>query len=174
MTVLISTKRGFINAVLEPQFQEAITGYMATLQFSDYDDVRMLTNDLRGDILYDRTNSMFPFKGFIHLDDLASHFNCKNFWSRLQTNKVDFTETPVAYYWRVYYTGENQEEGEVVDSETYFGHCLASDARYIRWSFEALPDVVQLYPIFTLPAELRETCDATRRHSVSGFHSAKS
>jgi len=47
MTVLISTKRGFINAVVEPQFQEAVTGYMVTVEFSDYDDVQMLPQYLK-------------------------------------------------------------------------------------------------------------------------------
>jgi hypothetical protein len=156
MTVLISTKRGFINAVVEPQFQEAVTGYMVTVEFSDYDDVQKLSPYLKGDILFDQNNRMFPFKSFIHLEDLTSHFKRRKLWTRLQENKVDFSEKPVAYSWIAYYTGENQDEGDPVDESTYFGNCLADDAQDIRWSFEHTPDVVYLYPLYELPAELTE------------------
>jgi hypothetical protein len=142
---------------VEPQFQEAVTGYMVTVEFSDYDDVQMLSRHLKGDVLFDQNNRMFPFKSFIDLEDLTSHFKRRKLWTRLQANKMDFSEKPVAFYWTAYYTGDNEEDGNPVDESIYLGHCLASDAQDIRWSFDHTPDVVHVYPLYELPAELVKT-----------------
>jgi hypothetical protein len=154
MTVLISTKRGFINAVVEPQFQEAVTGYMVTVEFSDYDDVQLLSSYLKGDVLFDQNNRMFPFKSFIHLEHLNNIFKRRELWTRLQVQKMDFSEEPVAYFWTAFYTGDNADDGNPIDESIYWGHCLASDAQEIRWSFEHTPDVVHLYPLYEMPSEL--------------------
>jgi len=154
MTVLISTKRGFINAVVEPQFQEAVTGYMVTVEFSDHDDVQTLSQYLKGDVLFDQNNRMFPFKSFIHLEDLTSHFKRRNLWTRLQANKVDFSKPPVAYYWEAYYTGESADEDEEVDTSLFSNNELPEDIEHVRWGFDKYPDVFHVYPLYKMPKEL--------------------
>jgi hypothetical protein len=69
MTVLISTKRGLINAVVEPRFQEIVTGYLVAVGFSDYDDVEMLSSYLKGDVLFGQNNRMVTFKSLIQIQD---------------------------------------------------------------------------------------------------------
>jgi len=93
----------------------------------------MLSSQLKGDVLFDQNNRMFPFKSFTDLEDLTPHFKHRKLWTRLQENKVDFSKKPVAYYWTAYYTGENQDEGDLVDENTHFGDCLAGNAQDIRW-----------------------------------------
>ena len=157
MPVLLSTKKGFINAVIEPQFQEHGNRTMVTLQFSEYDDVRNLRHHLLGDVVFDQDARMFPFTSFIQLDDLVAFFKRKKLWTELQTTKVDFSPKPKAFYWVGYYTGEDLPEGAEFDENTYSGFCLPEDAADLRWSFEESLDVLMLYPLFTLPEELRES-----------------
>jgi hypothetical protein len=38
----------------------------------------------------------------------------------------------------------------------------------MHWPFDALPDVLGLFPLFTLPAELRETRGAANRRAETG------
>ena len=159
MPVLISTKRGFINAVIEPQFQQHANRTLVTLQFSEYDDVRNIRQHLLGDILFDQNAPMFPFTSFIQLDDLVAFFKRKNLWTELQNTKVDFSPQPKAFYWVGYYTGEDLEEGADFDQDTYSGYCLPEDAADLRWSFEESLDVLLLYPLFRLPEELRESSE---------------
>jgi hypothetical protein len=154
MAFLISTKKGFISASIEPQFQAHGTGSMVTIQLSDYDDVRKLKRHLKSDILFDQTNDMFPFTSFIYFDDLISEFKRKNLWSRLQDHKVDFSKRPVAYYWEAYYTGENADEDEEIDTSLYWGHELPPEIEHARWGFERTPDVFLVYPLHQTPKEL--------------------
>jgi hypothetical protein len=74
MPVLISTKTGFINAVIEPQFQSLGTGSMVTVQFSEYDDLRDMKRHLKGDVLFDQNAQLFTFTSFINLNELTGHF----------------------------------------------------------------------------------------------------
>lgn len=154
MPILLSTKTGFINAVVEPQFQDFGTRTVVTLQFSEYEDVRAMNHHLLGDVTFDQNARMFPFTSFIQFDDLVSFFKRKSLWTELKSTPVDFSPKPVAYYWVGYYTGESKEEGEEFDENTYSGYCIAEDAEHIRWSFDESLDVLILYPVFTLPAEL--------------------
>tara|TARA_B110000503_G_scaffold20052_1_gene30031 strand:- start:304 stop:804 length:501 start_codon:yes stop_codon:yes gene_type:complete len=159
MPVLISTKKGFINAVIEPQFQQFGTRTIVTLQFSDYEDARAMSRHLLGDTTFDQKAQLFPFTSFIQLDDLASFFKRKKLWTELQNIKVDFSPKPKAFYWVGYYTGEDLPEGEEFDENTYSGFCLAEDAEHLRWSFEESLDVLILYPLLTLPEELAESSE---------------
>jgi len=154
MPVLISTKTGFINAVIEPQFQQFGTRTIVTLQFSEYQDARAMSRHLLGDITFDQKTQLFPFTSFIQLDDLVAFFKRKKLWTELHKAKVDFSPKPVAFYWVGYYTGEDLPEGEEFDETTYSGFCLAEDAEDLRWSFEESLDVLILYPLFTVPEEL--------------------
>jgi hypothetical protein len=159
MPVLISTKKGFINAVIEPQFQQFGTRTIVTLQFSNYEDARAMSRHLLGDTTFDQKDQLFPFTSFIQLDDLASFFKRKKLWTELQNTKVDFSPKPKAFYWVGYYTGEDLPEGEEFDENTYSGFCLAEDAEDLRWSFEESLDVLILYPLLTLPEELAESSE---------------
>jgi hypothetical protein len=154
MAVLISTKAGFINAVVEPQFQVHGTGLMVTVQFSSYDDVRELKRQLKGDVLFDQNANMFPFTSFIHLEDLMQSFKRRKLWGELQNTKVDFSKTPVAYYWEAYYTGESADEGEEIDTSLYFGNELPEDIEHVRWGFDRYPDVFHVYPLYEMPGDL--------------------
>ena len=154
MPVLISTKRGFINAVVEPQFQVHGTGLMVTVQFSNYDDLRELKRNLKGDVLFDQNANMFPFTSFIHLEDLMQSFKRRKLWGELQNTKVDFSKPPVAYYWEAYYTGESADEDEEIDTSLYFGNELPEDIEHVRWGFDSYPDVFHVYPLYELPTDL--------------------
>jgi hypothetical protein len=154
MAVLISTKAGFINAVVEPQFQVHGTGLMVTVQFSNYDDVRELKRHLKGDVLFDQNANMFPFTSFIHLEDLMQSFKRRKLWGELQNIKVDFSRPPVAFYWEAYYTGESADEDEEIDTSLYFGNELPEDIEHVRWGFDSDPDVFHVYPLYELPEEL--------------------
>ena len=153
MPVLLTTKKGFINAVVEPQFQHG-TGTLVTIQFSEYDDVREMKYRLKGDVLFDQHASLFPFTSFIHLDDLVRYFKTKKLWTELTKTKVDFSKPPVAYGWEAYYTGENSDDGDIVDENTYFGYDLPEDIEDARWGFEHTPDVFLVYPLYEMPKEL--------------------
>lgn len=166
MPTLLSTKTGFINAVIEPQFQEFGTRTVVTLQFSEYDDVRKMRHHLLGDVTFDQHARMFPFTSFIQLDDLTSFFKRKSLWTELNKTQVDFSPEPVAYHWVAWYTGESKDEGEEFDENSYFGYCTTEDAEHIRWSFDELPDVLILYPLFSMPTELvRELEDQRQSRS---------
>lgn len=154
MPTLLTTKTGFINAVIEPQFQEFGNRTVVTLQFSEYDDVRKMSHHLLGDVTFDQHARMFPFTSFIQLDDLESFFKRKSLWADLKKTPVDFSPKPVAYYWVGWYTGESKEEGEEFDENTYSGYCTEEDAEHIRWSFDELLDVLILYPLFSMPEVL--------------------
>jgi hypothetical protein len=154
MAVLISTKKGFINAAVEPQFQEHGTGLMVTVQFSDYDDVGHLKWHLKGDVLFDQDSDMFPFTSLIHPEDLMQSFERKKLWSVLEVNKVDFSKPPVAYYWEAYCTGESADEHEEVDTSLYFNNELTEDIEHVRWGFGNYPDVLHVYPLYKMPKEL--------------------
>jgi hypothetical protein len=154
MPVLLTTKKGFINAVVEPQFQVHGTGLMVTVQFSNYDDVRELKRHLKGDVLFDQDSDMFPFTSFIHLEDLMQSFKRKKLWSALQNNKVDFSKPPVAYYWEAYCTGESADEDEEVDTSLYFNYELPEGIEHVRWGFDRYPDVFLVYPLYRMPKEL--------------------
>lgn len=154
MAVLISTKKGFVNAVIEPQFQQFGTRTIVTLQFSEFEDARAMRHHLLGDTTFDQNSDMFPFTSYIQLDDLVAFFKRKKLWTELQESKVDFSPKPVAFFWVGFYTGENLPEGEKFDEETYSGWCLPEDAEHLRWSFEDSLDVLILYPLFTVPEEL--------------------
>lgn len=97
MALLITTKKGFINGFVEPQFQEFGVGMMVTVQFSDFDDVRDMKQYLKGDILFDQHSEFFPFTGYISIDDLTTHFPRKKIWSQLKGHLADFSKPPVAY-----------------------------------------------------------------------------
>lgn len=159
MPVLISTKRGFVNAVIEPQFQQFGTTTIVTLQFSEYADVRAMSRHLLGDITFDQNADLFPFTSFIQLDDLAAFFKRKKLWTELHKAKVDFSPKPAAYFWVGYYTGEDLPEGEEFDENTYSGFCLPEDAPDLRWSFEESLDVLILYPLFSVLEELKESSE---------------
>lgn len=161
MPVLISTKKGFINAVIEPQFQQFGTRTIVTLQFSEYEDARAMTRHLLGDITFDQKAQLFPFTSFIQLDDLVAFFKRKSLWTELHKVKVDFSPKPEAFYWVGYYTGEDLPEGAEFDENTYSGFCLAEDAEDLRWSFQESLDVLILYPLFTVPEELINVCPQT-------------
>lgn len=154
MPVLISTKRGFVNAVIEPQFQQFGTRTIVTLQFSEYEDARAMRRHLLGDTTFDQNSDMFPFTSYIQLDDLVAFFKRKRLWTELQKTKVDFSPKPVAFFWVGFYTGEDLPEGAKFDENTYSGFCLPEDAPDLRWSFEDSLDVLILYPLFTVPEEL--------------------
>jgi hypothetical protein len=154
MPVLISTKKGFINSVIEPQFQSFGTGTLVTVQFSEYDDVRDMRRHLKGDVLFDQHAQLFPFTSYIHLDDLIQRFKHKKIWKELQNSKVDFSKPPVAYYWEAYYLNESDDENAKIDESLYFGNSLLEDAEDIRWSFEEMPTMVHVYPLYELPKDL--------------------
>ena len=153
MPVLLTTRKGFINAVVEPQFQLG-SGTMVTVQFSEYDDVREMKYRLKGDVVFDQHASLFPFTSFIHLDDLVHHFKHKKLWKELTNSMVDFSKPPVAYYWEAYYTGEDSDDGDIVDENTYTGYDLPEEIADARWGFEHYPDVFQVYPLYEMPKEL--------------------
>jgi hypothetical protein len=48
MPELISTKKGFANAVIEPQFQQFGTRTIVTLQFSEYEEARAVRRHFFG------------------------------------------------------------------------------------------------------------------------------
>lgn len=154
MALLITTKRGFINAVVEPQFQEFGVGMMVTAQFSEYDDVRDMKKYLKGDILFDQHALMFPFTSFITLEDLTTHFPRKKLWNQLKGQLTDFSKPPVAYWWEAWSRNEDLAEGEEPDENFYFGYSLPEDAEHIRWSFDSHPDVINVYPLYEMPKEL--------------------
>lgn len=165
MAVLLTTKKGFINAVIEPQFQIG-TGSMVTVQFSEYEDVRDLRRHLKGDVLFEQHAELFPFTSFIHLEDLRNHFKRKRLWKELQENKVDFSRPAVAYYWEAWHLNEDQPDEDLIDENFYFGTASPEDACNVRWSFEDYPDVLHFYPVFTKPRNL----EADRSSSIRFAH----
>ena len=163
MPVLISTKKGFMNAVIEPQFQQFGTGSMVTVQFSEYDDLREMKRHLKGDVLFDQNAQLFPFTSFIHLNDLTGHFKHKKIWKELQNNKVDFSKPPVAYYWEAWFLNEGQDDEDLVDENVYFGNTLPDSAEHLPWGFESYPDVFHLYPLYELPRDLVQEQDTNNQ-----------
>jgi hypothetical protein len=156
MALLITTKKGFINGFVEPQFQEFGVGMMVTVQFSDYDDVRDMKQYLKGDILFDQHSEFFPFTSYITIDDLTTHFPKKKIWSQLQTHIADFSKPPVAYWYEAWYRNEDLAPGDEPDDGFYFGYSLPEDADHIRWGFDSHPDVLNVYPLYEMPKELQD------------------
>lgn len=154
MSYLITTKRGFINAVVEPQFQEFGLGMMVTVQFSDYNDVRDMKKYLQGSLLFEQKNDMFPFTSYVHIDDLDTHFPKKKLWTRLKGHLADFSEPPVAYRYEAWFYNEDLADGEEPDENIYEGYSLPEDADHIRWGFDKHPDVLKVYPLYEMPADL--------------------
>ena len=154
MALLITTKKGFINGFVEPQFQEFGVGMMVTVQFSDFDDVRDMKQYLKGDILFDQHSEFFPFTSYINIDDLTTHFPKKKIWSQLQSHIANFSKPPVAYWYEAWYRNEDLAPGEEPDESFYFGYSLPEDADHIRWGFDSHPDVLNVYPLYEMPQEL--------------------
>lgn len=161
MALLITTKKGFINAVVEPQFQQFGVDMMVTVQFSEFDDVRDMKKYLKGDILFDQHAQMFPFTSFITLDDLTTHFPRKKLWTQLKDHLADFSKPPVAYWYEAWYRNEDLAEGEEPDESFYFGYSLPEDAEHIRWGFDSHPDVINVYPLYDMPQELVREGEST-------------
>lgn len=153
MAVLLTTKKGFINAVIEPQFQIG-SGAIVTVQFSEYDDVRDLQRYLKGDVLFDQRASLFPFTSYIHMEDLEAHFKHKKLWKQLHDNKVDFSKPPIAFYWEAWYRNEDLDDESQADEGLYFGNSLPEEIDDVRWGFDRTPDVFHVYPLYEMPREL--------------------
>lgn len=167
MAFLITTKKGFINTFVEPQFQEFGVSIMVTLQFSDYDDLRGMKKYLLGDILFDPKSDMFPFTSYIHIDDLDTHFPRKKLWARLRGHVAEFSKPPVAYRYEAWFYNEDLADDEEPDENIYEGYSLPEDADHIRWGFDKHPDVLKVYPLYEMPKELQE--EAAKRDETGLF-----
>jgi hypothetical protein len=151
--MLYQTETGFIDVVIEPQFDDHKFGSrLCSVRSTDLGSLQRMKNSVRGEIDFRQHDQLFPFTGFAYLDDLARELKTKSILKTVDCVESDFTRSPAAYT----FLGFEEPDEWGLDGDTWQGDIYPDEVHDFQFSVEASFEYFRVWPLFHVPASLRE------------------
>ncbi len=149
--MLYQTETGFIDVVIEPQFDDHKFGSrLCSVRSTDLGSLQRMKNSVRGEIDFRQHDQLFPFTGFAYLDDLARELKTKSILKTVDYAESDFTRSPAAYA----FLGFEEPFYPGGESDTWQGSLLPDEVHTFQYNVDTSFEYFRVWPLFYVPAEL--------------------